>query len=503
MGKYLDKEGVKHLWGKIKALVDNAKRDAINAARYTLPAANGSTLGGVKSGGDVTITGGVVSVNDDSHNHVIGNVDGLQAALDAKAPTASPTLTGTPKAPTATAGTNTTQIATTAFVQSAIGGLKKGLPGGVASLDSSGKVPAAQLPGFVDDMLEFAGTVSGVTVEANFTLNAGAVVVFNKTTGSFVAKATQAGKVTYHTDWGNLDGYPDSEQYSDEWVVLNGNQYGRKAEAGKIYVDVLSNKTYRWSGSGLTEISASLALGETSSTAYPGDKGKAAYAHAMAKGKGFGTNLWKFATNAEGHVISAALVTKEDITKLGIPATDTRYGLATSAANGLMSKEDKAKLDGIMKSDTVPAIQLEDVDSMSDPEIMQYIYQGNLPSIYRVMYKGSVLGMLEMWITHEHKFVAQRLVGNFPLFGWEEGAEGAWCYKSILPPSLRPGMQPAVFSDEPRVVFRMMNNGTRDTPLFPQGKWSPWYDEHQFLTRKFYTHDEAMTTADIDEATKS
>lgn len=361
MGKYLDKEGVKHLWGKIKALVDNAKRDAINAARYTLPAANGSTLGGVKSGGDVTITGGVVSVNDDSHNHVIGNVDGLQAALDAKAPTA-------------TAGTDTTQIATTAFVQAAIGGLKKGLPGGVASLDSSGKVPAAQLPGFVDDMLEFAGTVSGVTVEENFTLNAGAVVVFNKTTGSFVAKATQAGKVTYHTDWGNLDGYPDSEQYSDEGAMLNGNHYGRKAEAGKIYVDVLSNKTYRWSGSGLTEISASLALGETSSTAYPGDKGKAAYAHAMAKGKGFGTNLWKFATNAEGHVIAATLVTKEDITKLGIPATDTRYGLATAAANGLMSKEDKAKLDGIMKSDTVPVIQLEDVDSMSDPEIMQYIY---------------------------------------------------------------------------------------------------------------------------------
>lgn len=86
MGKYLDKEGVKHLWGKIKALVDNAKRNAINAARYTLPAANGSTLGGVKSGGDVTITGGVVSVNDDSHNHVIGNVDGLQAALDAQGP---------------------------------------------------------------------------------------------------------------------------------------------------------------------------------------------------------------------------------------------------------------------------------------------------------------------------------------------------------------------------------------------------------------------------------
>ena len=46
-------------------------------------------------------------------------------------------------------------------------------------------------------------------------------------------------------------------------------------ESGKIYVDLSTNKTYRWSGSSFVEISASLALGETSSTAYPGDKGKA------------------------------------------------------------------------------------------------------------------------------------------------------------------------------------------------------------------------------------
>lgn len=41
----------------------------------------------------------------------------VKTALDAKAPIASPTFTGTPKAPTAAAGTNNTQIATTAFVQ--------------------------------------------------------------------------------------------------------------------------------------------------------------------------------------------------------------------------------------------------------------------------------------------------------------------------------------------------------------------------------------------------
>jgi hypothetical protein len=51
-----------------------------------------------------------------SHAHAIGEVTGLQAALDAKVGLASPALTGTPTAPTAAADTNSTQLATTAFV---------------------------------------------------------------------------------------------------------------------------------------------------------------------------------------------------------------------------------------------------------------------------------------------------------------------------------------------------------------------------------------------------
>lgn len=46
--------------------------------------AAGTNLGLVKSGGDVTISSGVITVNDDSHNHTISNVDNLQATLDAK-----------------------------------------------------------------------------------------------------------------------------------------------------------------------------------------------------------------------------------------------------------------------------------------------------------------------------------------------------------------------------------------------------------------------------------
>lgn len=81
----------------------------------------------------------------------------------------------------------------------------------------NGMVPASQLPSYVDDVLEYAA-------QGNF-----------PTTG----------------------------------------------ESGKIYVAQDTNKTYRWSGSAYVEISASLALGETASTAYRGDYGKIAYEHSQ------------------------------------------------------------------------------------------------------------------------------------------------------------------------------------------------------------------------------
>ncbi len=61
-----------------------------------------------------------------NHNHAISGVDGLQAALDLKANLASPEFTGTPLVPTATAGTNTTQAASTAFVQTGLSGKLSG-----------------------------------------------------------------------------------------------------------------------------------------------------------------------------------------------------------------------------------------------------------------------------------------------------------------------------------------------------------------------------------------
>ena len=96
---------------------------------------------------------------------------------------------------------------------------EKGQPGGVAELDDTGHVPVSQLPSYVDDVQEYASR----------------------------------------------------------------SAFPATGEAGKIYVATDTNLTYRWSGSGYVEISPSLALGETSATAYRGDRGKAAYDHSQVK----------------------------------------------------------------------------------------------------------------------------------------------------------------------------------------------------------------------------
>lgn len=69
------------------------------------------------------------------------------------------------------------------------------------------------------------------------------------------------------------------------------------------------------------------------------------YTHPAVEAVGAGFK--KVGKDNQGHVVLGDDVTKEDIVALGIPAQDTTYQPATSQANGLMSKEDKAKLDSI------------------------------------------------------------------------------------------------------------------------------------------------------------
>ena len=132
-----------------------------------------------------------------------------------------------------------------------------GKAGGVATLDSVGKVPSAQLPSYVDDVLEVRDFVEG---KAN--------IPTSGLTVGWLYYVTGEKKIYRATSATAVDG-------------------GSTPETGKIYVTADDNKTYRWSGSDLVEISKSIGLGETAGTAYDGKKGadlKKAYdAHAGNK----------------------------------------------------------------------------------------------------------------------------------------------------------------------------------------------------------------------------
>lgn len=66
-------------------LTPDATNDKITiSATDTTYGEAGTNLGLVKSGGDVTISSGIITVKDDSHNHTIGNIDNLQSAIDSK-----------------------------------------------------------------------------------------------------------------------------------------------------------------------------------------------------------------------------------------------------------------------------------------------------------------------------------------------------------------------------------------------------------------------------------
>lgn len=128
----------------------------------------------------------------------------------------------------------------------------KGAANGVAGLDSTGKVPSSQLPSYVDDVVD---VVSFVTSNPTSGMTIGNVYYCTSTKKLFTATSATAG------------------------VTSN-------PEAGKIYVSIANNKTYRWSGSIMTEISASLALGINSTTAFRGDYGNTLYTNF-----GSGTNI--------------------------------------------------------------------------------------------------------------------------------------------------------------------------------------------------------------------
>lgn len=159
----------------------------------------------------------------------------------------------------------------------------KGQPGGLAELDSTGKVPAAQLPSYVDDVLEYS---------------------------------TKA-------------------------------QFPQTGETGKIYVAKDTNLTYRWTGTQYLEISQSLALGETSSTAYPGDKGKANRDALNSMPTKLTSYLTPTTSTGELVKINYKYAAKDGLNYGPLQDDNIDIPSATTTNAGAMSAIDKGRLDDL------------------------------------------------------------------------------------------------------------------------------------------------------------
>lgn len=159
----------------------------------------------------------------------------------------------------------------------------KGQPGGLAELDSTGKVPAAQLPSYVDDVLEYS---------------------------------TKA-------------------------------QFPQTGETGKIYVAKDTNLTYRWTGTQYLEISQSLALGETPSTAYPGDKGKANRDALNSMPTKLTSYLTPTTSTGELVKINYKYAAKDGLNYGPLQDDNIDIPSATTTNAGAMSAIDKGRLDSL------------------------------------------------------------------------------------------------------------------------------------------------------------
>lgn len=158
----------------------------------------------------------------------------------------------------------------------------------------------------------------------NFSITGGATasaVAFNGTQNvTLNITSLDATKLSGTIPTANLPSYVD-----DVVEYANKSAFPGTGESGKIYVALDTNLTYRWGGSEYVEISPSLALGTKADTAFRGDYGQTAYNHANAKGNQYASGFYKIATNNQGHVTGATAVTADDIGGLVDSRYDTRY----------------------------------------------------------------------------------------------------------------------------------------------------------------------------------
>lgn len=208
---------------------------------------------------------------------------------------------------------------------------EKGKASGVCPLNSSSKVDSKYLPSYVDDVMEFNGTINFTNVNDVVGLGQYKNKTYVTTSTTVASYANKIIKFGANTKVG-------------DWIVED-------LVADKIYVDVTNNKTYRWSGTNLVEIgSGGVVIGEIEGTAYDGAKGKkvtdivASLPTKLIDVQGNSTER-----NESYYRQIVYTSEKQDNGKYAPGADfDITVPLATEQFAGLISPTEKTKLNGIV-----------------------------------------------------------------------------------------------------------------------------------------------------------
>lgn len=156
----------------------------------------------------------------------------MTSALAAKAPLASPTLTGTPSAPTAALGTNTTQLATTAFLQAALAALTQTIKFALHPLEAI--YPSANFAQFV--------SVSGTNFPVNY-------LAFDDTTEETVffrlnALRYASGNVTVRVHWNSAAATTGGVAFGASLAAITPNTDGGSIETKAFATEVVATDTH-------------------------------------------------------------------------------------------------------------------------------------------------------------------------------------------------------------------------------------------------------------------
>lgn len=269
-------------------------------------------------------------------------VKAIESQIGEKASTDSPIFTGTPEAPTAVNGTNTTQIATTAFVQGEINNLVNGAPETLNTLN--------ELAEAIEDHKD-------VTDALNAAIGNKVDKVSGKGLSTNDYTTDEKNKLAGIAAGANAYTHPNSGVTAGTYRSVTVNAAGHVTAGSNPTVTIAQGGTGATTVAGVTEnlfktnVTSPAYLFTLPSTGWTGGYSTMAQLKtALGLGTAAYTASTAYATSGHTHSNYLTGITKTMVTNaLGYtpPTTNTTYGAATTSANGLMTAAMVTKLNGI------------------------------------------------------------------------------------------------------------------------------------------------------------